>query len=61
MKHHVCNANLMRNGADFAVFINTGNTSAGEWGFFFNRRISSIVLVGVAHAAGRGGGIPEHR
>nr|XP_027200418.1 homospermidine synthase 2-like [Dermatophagoides pteronyssinus] len=22
-KHHVCNANLMRNGADFAVYINT--------------------------------------
>ena len=22
-KHHICNANLMRNGADFAVFINT--------------------------------------
>ncbi|GAB6024607.1 hypothetical protein CHUAL_009751 [Chamberlinius hualienensis] len=24
MKHHICNANLMRNGADFSVFINTG-------------------------------------
>ncbi len=24
VKHHTCNANLMRNGADFAVFINTG-------------------------------------
>lgn len=24
IKHHICNANLMRNGADFAVFINTG-------------------------------------
>ena len=24
VKHHVCNANLMRNGADFAVFMNTG-------------------------------------
>jgi deoxyhypusine synthase len=23
IKHHVCNANLMRNGADFAVFVNT--------------------------------------
>ena len=22
-KHHVCNANLMRNGADFSVFVNT--------------------------------------
>jgi hypothetical protein len=24
IKHHTCNANLMRNGADFAVYINTG-------------------------------------
>ena len=24
VKHHTCNANLMRNGADFSVFINTG-------------------------------------
>ncbi len=24
IKHHICNANLMRNGADFAVFVNTG-------------------------------------
>ncbi|KAI5736067.1 hypothetical protein M8J77_026214 [Diaphorina citri] len=24
IKHHICNANLMRNGADYAVFINTG-------------------------------------
>ncbi|GFG28228.1 hypothetical protein Cfor_07868 [Coptotermes formosanus] len=23
IKHHICNANLMRNGADYAVFINT--------------------------------------
>lgn len=23
VKHHTCNANLMRNGADFAVYINT--------------------------------------
>ncbi|KII62865.1 Deoxyhypusine synthase [Thelohanellus kitauei] len=23
IKHHICNANLMRNGADFSVFINT--------------------------------------
>ena len=23
-KHHTCNANLMRNGADFSVFVNTG-------------------------------------
>lgn len=24
IKHHICNANLMRNGADYSVFINTG-------------------------------------
>jgi deoxyhypusine synthase len=26
-KHHVCNANLMRNGADFAVYVNTAQAS----------------------------------
>jgi deoxyhypusine synthase len=29
-KHHVCNANLMRNGADYAVFINTGSDYDGS-------------------------------
>ena len=29
-KHHVCNANLMRNGADYAVFINTGSDFDGS-------------------------------
>lgn len=28
-KHHTCNANLMRNGADFAVYINTGQEFDG--------------------------------
>ena len=23
-KHHVCNANLMRNGADYAIYLNNG-------------------------------------
>jgi deoxyhypusine synthase len=27
VKHHTCNANLMRNGAEFSVFINTGHVS----------------------------------
>jgi deoxyhypusine synthase len=27
IKHHICNANLMRNGTDWAVYINTGH----EW------------------------------
>lgn len=30
MKHHICNANLMRNGAEFAVYINTGNEFDGS-------------------------------
>jgi len=30
VKHHTCNANLMRNGADFAVFINTGHEFDGS-------------------------------
>mmetsp|Transcript_9448 Transcript_9448/g.10774 ORF Transcript_9448/g.10774 Transcript_9448/m.10774 type:complete len:440 (+) Transcript_9448:60-1379(+) len=29
-KHHTCNANLMRNGADFTVFINTGQEFDGS-------------------------------
>lgn len=29
-KHHTCNANLMRNGADHAVFINTGSDFDGS-------------------------------
>ncbi|KAI9505723.1 Deoxyhypusine synthase [Coemansia spiralis] len=30
VKHHSCNANLMRNGADFAVFINTAQEFDGS-------------------------------
>ncbi|ESL07747.1 deoxyhypusine synthase [Trypanosoma rangeli SC58] len=30
VKHHVCNANLMRNGADFTVFINNGQEFDGS-------------------------------
>ncbi|KNC87524.1 deoxyhypusine synthase [Sphaeroforma arctica JP610] len=30
VKHHICNANLMRNGADYSVFINTGNDFDGS-------------------------------
>lgn len=30
IKHHICNANLMRNGADFSVFINTGHAWDGS-------------------------------
>ncbi|PHJ24804.1 deoxyhypusine synthase [Cystoisospora suis] len=29
-KHHTCNANLMRNGADYAVYINTGTEFDGS-------------------------------
>jgi deoxyhypusine synthase len=30
IKHHVLNANLMRNGSDFSVFINTGQEFDGS-------------------------------
>lgn len=30
VKHHICNANLMRNGADHAVFVNTGQAFDGS-------------------------------
>lgn len=30
VKHHTCNANLMRNGADYAVYINTGQEFDGS-------------------------------
>ncbi|XP_054157928.1 probable deoxyhypusine synthase isoform X2 [Oppia nitens] len=30
VKHHICNANLMRNGADYSVFINTANEFDGS-------------------------------
>eukprot|EP00301_Raphidiophrys_heterophryoidea_P019046 c4028_g1_i1.p1 GENE.c4028_g1_i1~~c4028_g1_i1.p1 ORF type:complete len:399 (-),score=112.76 c4028_g1_i1:92-1231(-) len=30
VKHHICNANMMRNGADYCVFINTGNEFDGS-------------------------------
>jgi deoxyhypusine synthase len=30
VKHHTCNANLMRNGADFSVFVNTGQEFDGS-------------------------------
>ena len=30
IKHHICNANLMRNGADYAVYINTSHEFDGS-------------------------------
>merc|ERR1712038_754977 len=30
VKHHTCNANLMRNGANFSVYINTGQEFDGS-------------------------------
>jgi deoxyhypusine synthase len=30
IKHHICNANLMRNGADFSVYVNTGQEFDGS-------------------------------
>jgi deoxyhypusine synthase len=39
IKHHICNANLMRNGADFAVFINTAHGTSPA-------RVLALALVG---------------
>lgn len=30
IKHHICNANLMRNGADYSLFVNTGQEFDGS-------------------------------
>ncbi len=30
IKHHICNANLLRNGADYSVYINTGTDQDGS-------------------------------
>ena len=30
VKHHICNANLMRNGMDYAVYVNTGQEYDGS-------------------------------
>jgi len=30
VKHHICNANMLRNGAEYAVFINTGQEFDGS-------------------------------
>jgi len=30
VKHHICNSNLMRNGADFGVYVNTGQEFDGS-------------------------------
>ena len=30
VKHHICNANLMRNGADYSVFVNTASEFDGS-------------------------------
>ncbi|KAJ8969184.1 hypothetical protein NQ317_018651, partial [Molorchus minor] len=30
VKHHICNANLMRNGADFSVYVNTASEFDGS-------------------------------
>merc|ERR1739842_256666 len=30
VKHHICNANLMRNGADYSLFVNTASEFDGS-------------------------------
>ena len=49
MKHHICNANLMRNGADYSVYINSGE----EWdGADSNARPDEAVSWGKIKAKG---------
>ena len=48
VKHHTCNANLMRNGADFSVFINTGqefdgSDSGASPGTYFGHYIHEFI------------------
>ncbi len=49
MKHHICNANMMRNGADYSVYINSGQ----EWdGADSNARPDEAVSWGKIKARG---------
>jgi deoxyhypusine synthase len=49
MKHHICNTNMMRNGADYSVYINTGE----EWdGADSNARPDEAVSWGKVKAKG---------
>lgn len=58
IKHHICNACLMRNGADYAVYINTGQEFDGSdagarpdeavsWGRFvqMQRKLKSMPML----------------
>jgi deoxyhypusine synthase len=50
MKHHICNSNMMRNGADYSVYINTGE----EWdGADSNARPDEAVSWGKIKGAGK--------
>lgn len=53
VKHHVCNANLMRNGADFAVFINTGTESRIENVFSSDLGFSRVCAIYLSTGDGR--------
>lgn len=56
VKHHICNSNMMRNGADYAVYINTSHAFDGSeagappdeavaWGKIANKE-NSVKVVG---------------
>lgn len=56
VKHHCCNANLMRNGADYSVYINTASEYDGSdsgaspdeavsWGYVFSVELRLFVCV----------------
>lgn len=45
IKHHICNANLMRNGADYAVYVNTANEWDGSDAGRSGRSLRSVPFV----------------
>uniref|UniRef100_A0A1I8FMI2 DHS-like NAD/FAD-binding domain-containing protein n=1 Tax=Macrostomum lignano TaxID=282301 RepID=A0A1I8FMI2_9PLAT len=65
VKHHTCNANLMRNGANFAVFVNTGQEFDGSDSGARRRRGRQLGQNPAGRAAcegllGRHAGLPAH-
>ena len=52
IKHHICNANLMRNGADFSLFVNTGQEFDG-W------VVRSITSIWFSHSRSDSGARPD--
>lgn len=47
VKHHTCNANLMRNGADFSVFINTAQEVMETW--FYHVLLNCFLVLSLCY------------